>query len=121
MSAADLAFIARKDRRVSFAAIQPVLRVCAVCKCEDGLLNAEGGHKVRIELRYLKSRADLTPAVEQRGWRYKTHQGRHAMERFICMPCLLATTEMRREFQRKRDKELGSKNHDSYYLAICGE
>lgn len=69
-----------------------------------------------MELRYLQ---DQQPVM--RGWRHKIHQGRNAMERWICRPCLLSRTEMGEEFRRKRERELGKTNHDPYYLAVCGE
>jgi hypothetical protein len=102
-----------------------------VCGCADKVTilenetdprgNKRVEHSVTVELRYMKERADCTPGLEARGWRYRLHQARHAMERFICRRCLMATREMGEEFRRKRTKELGMKNHDPYYLAVCGE
>lgn len=121
MNVAERASIAPKDRRVSFAPAPITPRICSVCGCPDCVLNAEGEHRVTIELRYLKSRGEFTPYLEARGWRYRKHQARDAMERFICRRCLIATREMSHEFKRKREKELGAKNFDPYYLAVCGE
>jgi len=131
VNVAERASIAPKDRRVSIAPIPTVARACSVCKLPDSISAPEGEfdvlgrkrveHTVTVELRYLKSRSECTPLLESKGWRHKIHQGRDAMERFICRPCLMAKTEMRKEFQRKRDKELGAKNYDPYYLAVCGE
>lgn len=131
MSSVDLASIAPKDRSVSIAPAKPVPRVCSVCGCPDHISIVEGEadsrgnkkieHFVTIELRYLRSRQECSPRFEAKGWRHKVHQGRNAMERFVCRPCLIATQEMSKEFGRKRAKELGMKNHDPYYLAIAGE
>lgn len=87
----------------------------------DAQGNKRAEHHVTIELRYLRSRQECTRNMEAKGWRHRIHQGRDAMERFVCRVCLMATREMSREFQRKRTKELGMKNHDPYYLALCGE
>ncbi len=131
MKSAAAAFIAPKAPLASSVAVKIAPRVCSVCGCQDVATVVEGetdslgrkriDHLVTIELRYLKSAAECTPHRQLKGWRPKTHQGRHAMERFICRPCLVATQEMSREFRRKRDRELGAKNHDPYYLAVCGE
>lgn len=131
MKSADAASIAPKDRRVSFAAVKTVPRMCSVCGCPDQASIVEGQannigqplveHLVTIELRYLKSPQECTPNRQAHGWRYRLHQARHAMERFVCRKCMIATREMSQEFGRKRNKELGDKNHDPYYMAICGE
>jgi hypothetical protein len=102
-----------------------------VCGCPDQVSAAVGEldklgnqrieHRVTIELRYLKSQDECTAARRAHGWRYKLHQARHAMERFLCRPCLIATQEMSKEFGSKREKELGKQNADPYYLALCGE
>jgi hypothetical protein len=95
-----------------------------VCGCQDQASLIEGDkvhHSVTIELRYLKERQQCTPNREAHGWRHRLHQGRHAMERFICRRCLKSTEEMSKEFRLKREKELGRANHDPYYLAVCGE
>jgi hypothetical protein len=125
------ASIAPKDRSVNIAPAKTVARVCSVCALPDRVSAVEGAtdqfgdkrieHSVTIELRYLRSRQECTPSHEAHGWRYKLHQARHAMERFICRRCLIATQEMAKEFRVKRQKELGMKNHDPYYLAVCGE
>jgi hypothetical protein len=83
----------------------------------DALGNKAIRHWVTIELRY----QTCTAYFKHRGWRHKIHQGRTAMERYICRACLTATREMAGEFQRKRTKELGAKNYDPYYMAVCGE
>lgn len=131
MKSVAQASIAPKDRSVSIAPVKSVPRTCSVCGCADHLTAVEGDldprgnkrieHRVTIELRYLRQREDFTAHLQVRGWRYKLHQGRHAMERFVCRACLIATQEMGREFRLKRQKELGMQNHDPYYLAVCGE
>lgn len=131
MKFADAASIAPKDRNVSIAAAKIAPRICSVCRRSDvasvveGETDARGNkrieHLVTIELRYLKSQDECTANRQTHGWRYRIHQGRHAMERFVCRVCLIATREMAQEFDRKRSKELGAKNHDPYYLAVCGE
>lgn len=102
-----------------------------MCGCPDYLTANEAEqdqygntlyeHNVGYELRWLKAPADCTPNLKARGWRYLVTQARHAMERDICKPCLLATQEMSREFRRKRSKEIGEGTSDPYYLAVCGE
>ena len=102
-----------------------------MCGCPDRITTVEGEfdvrgnkrieHQVTIELRYIKDRQHCTLNLEAKGWRYRLHQARHAMERFVCRPCLIATQDMAGEFRRKREKELGQKNHDTYYLAVAGE
>ena len=131
MNSADAASIAPKDRPISIAPAKIVARVCSVCGCRDVTNIVEGEadnfgekrieHLVTIELRYLRSQQEFTPNRAARGWRHRIHQGRNAMERFVCRPCLIATQEMSKEFRQKRSRELGIKNHDPYYMAVCGE
>jgi hypothetical protein len=104
--------------------VKVVPRACSVCGGPDHVSSIEGDkvhHSVTIELRYLKERQQCTPNHEAHGWRFRIHQGRNAMERFICRRCLKSTEEMSKEFRLKREKELGRANHDPYYLAVCGE
>jgi hypothetical protein len=96
-------------------------RVSVVEGASDRFGDKRIEHAVTIELRYLRSRQECTASHEAHGWRYKLHQARPAMERYVCRRCLIATQEMAKEFRVKRQKELGMKNHDPYYLAICGE
>lgn len=106
-------------------------RCCSVCGCADHLTANEAEqdqfgntlyeHHVGFELRYLKAQAECIPQLKARGWRYRITQGQHSMERDICKGCLIATQDMSQEFRRKKEKELGAKNFDPYYLAVCGE
>lgn len=104
-------------------------RRCAACNVEDivHLVGGESVHTITIELRYIEAaneevgKQKVTPYLKARGWRYRYHLGRHAMERDICRPCMEAQRAMRKEFQRKRENELKSgSNSESYYLAVCG-
>lgn len=131
MKSVDAAFTALRDRPASSVAVKIVPRICSVCGCADQIVMLEGEydaqgnksirHHVTVELRYLRSRSDCTQRHEAQGWRSKIHQGRQAMERFICRPDLEARREMSKEFSRKRNKELGEKNHDPYYGILCGD
>lgn len=106
-------------------------RRCTKCGLEDLVTAVQGEydiagaprleHRVTIELRYLAKKEQCTPYLQLSGWRPKIIQGRPAMERFICRPCLNGGREMEREWAQKRAKELksGGKNHDDFYLAIC--
>lgn len=107
-------------------------RTCSACGVADVTQRIEGyfdergetriEHLVTIELRYLKKPEELTAYLKSKGWRGKKHQGRDAMERFVCRPCLIAQREMSQEFSRKRSKELrSSSNTDSYYRTLCGD
>jgi hypothetical protein len=103
-------------------------RKCVSCSCDDVVhqVHAEGDvkyeHKVTLEMRYLAKAEDLTPYLASKGWKARILQGRPAMQRFICRPCLIGHELMQKEFNRKRAKELRSSlNHDTYYTAVCGE
>ena len=92
----------------------------------DGLGRAIKEHSVTVELRYLRalSEADakrqITDYLVSRGWRYRLHQARHAMERFICRQCLRQVTEMQRDWDRKSQEERRT-NVESYYELICND
>lgn len=106
-------------------------RLCSVCGDADhqvlidGETDATGKpkveHHVTIELQYVKDKSVLTAYRVARGWRYKFHQGRHAIERFICRPCLRGAAVMQRDWQRKVANDTGSRraNHDSFYGDLC--
>lgn len=107
-------------------------RKCVTCGCDDVVHRVENQfeangevrleHLVTIELRYLKRPEELTPYLKSRGWTAFKHQGRDAMQRFICRPCMQAHREMENEFRQKKSKELrSSSNHDTYYRALCGD
>ena len=78
-------------------------------------------HSVTIDIRYLKTAAEFTARNRVKGWTLFKFQGRDAMKRFICMPCLLGQREMQSEQKRKRDVELNQAQGDEYYMAVCGE
>lgn len=107
-------------------------RKCITCGCEDAVHRVEGQfeangetkleHLVTIELRYLKRPEDLTPYLKSRGWKAFKHQGRDAMQRFICRQCMQAHREMENEFRSKKSNELrSSSSRDTYYRALCGD
>jgi hypothetical protein len=106
-------------------------RKCSSCGLADVAqdLSGELSHSVTVELRYIDgvqneqaARAKITPYLAGRGWKYKFHLGRFAMERDICRACLIAHTEMEKEFAQKRSRELKSGTQaDAYYMALCGD
>ena len=114
---------------VQTPAIAPRARKCSMCGVSDIASEMEGEphHSVTIDLRWIpaKNEAEAKQQVlgrASRGWRYKFHLGRYAMERDICRPCLIRHQEMEQEFKRKRSNESkSSMQSDSYYLAVCGE
>jgi len=79
-------------------------------------------HLVEIELRYTKERSPISTYMASKGWKYKYHLGRHALERDICIYCLAAHDEMDKEFRQKKARDLKSGKHsDGYYMALCGD
>lgn len=105
-------------------------RKCAMCGIPDvvQMWDDSPEHSVTVELRYLTAaneevaKQKITPYLVSRGWRYKYHLGRFAMERDICRACLIAHKELEDEFKRKRTNEMkSSMQSDSYYLALCGD
>lgn len=119
-----------KPAPVQMSAPVPIERKCCACGLKDvvHLIEDQPEHSVTIELHFLKAENEqqarklVTPYLASRGWRYKFHLGRHAMERDICRPCMLAHNELEQEFKRKRTNELKSNlNSDSYFLALCGD
>jgi hypothetical protein len=92
----------------------------------DGLGRPLKEHSVTIELRFLRAhseteaRRQISQYLVNRGWRYRMHQARHAMERFICRPCLRQVTEMQRDWERKAQNEKRD-NVEDYYQLICGD
>lgn len=118
----------RPPEPVQTSAIALAPRFCASCGCEDLIqtVHEEGGsrieHKVTIELKYLKKPEECTFYMQSKGWKPRILQGRPAMERFICRPCITGHELMQKEFSQKRAKELrSSANHDTFYSAMCGE
>jgi hypothetical protein len=43
-----------------------------------------------------------TAQEHRAGWRYRLFNGRHAIERFACRPCIQASNEMRHIWARKK-------------------
>ena len=105
-------------------------RQCCMCGLLDvaHLVEGEPHHTVTVELKFLtaqneaQAREHVSGYLKTRGWRYRYHLGRHAMERDICRACLMAHQEIGKEFARKRSNELKSHmQSDSYYRALCGD
>ena len=109
------------------AAVAPATRKCSLCGCEDVVTNTgqtdEVGrekihHLVTIELKYIRRPEDLTAYLRSRGWKYRQHQGRHAMERFVCRPCLINRGTMERDWTKKCAGDQASKK-ETHYQALC--
>lgn len=107
---------------------EPLARICSVCGCGDEVTVRDGQtdfagrqlveHKVGPELRYVKRREDVTSYFTRRGWRYRFHLGRHAMERMLCRPCMNEVSVLQRDFDRKKAAD-SARPIDSYYNDIC--
>lgn len=110
-------------------------RSCPNCGVADQVEAIEGEydhlgrlkleHLVTIELRYLvgvqseaEAQRKIAVTERRRGWKYKFFQGRHAMERFICRPCLRESDLMRRDWERKAGKRNSSL--EEFYGVLCG-
>lgn len=118
---------------VAPAVVSPApTRKCCACGKEDVVHILQGqydergepliDHSVTLDLKYLKKPEEFTPRMQAKGWKYRIWQGRPAMERFICIPCLEGQREMQREFRSKLANERRSSVHgDSYYMALCGD
>jgi hypothetical protein len=92
------------------------------------LVDGEPENTITVELKFLDApneavaKQRITPYLKARGWKYRMHLGRHAMERDICRDCLERHAILEGEFQRKRSNELkASVYSDSYYSALCGD
>jgi hypothetical protein len=119
------------------AAAPAQARKCTNCGTEDraeviqGEYDAHGNQKIEhfvtIELRYLKVKTEaeahklISPYLRRKGWSYKLFQTRHAMQRFICRPCLRELSVMERDWDRKSKKDGAPSNLSSYYGALCGD
>lgn len=131
-AATSLSGVAQSPEVTKHTSVPAGPRLCAVCSVHDrealidGETDANGNtkieHLVTIELQYIKDRTKVTAYHLVRGWRYKYHQGRHAMERFICRPCLRDAETMRRDWMRKCANDSGTRktNHDAFYGDLCG-
>lgn len=110
--------------------VLPLARICSICAAKDEVTVHDGQtdfggrqiveHSVAPDLRYIKRREDVTGYFIQRGWRYKLHLGRHAMERMLCRPCMNETSILQRDFDRKKAAD-SARPVDSYYNDICEE
>ena len=108
--------------------IAPLERICSICGCTDEVTVREGQtdfagrqlieHSVAPDIRYIKKREDVTPYFQRRGWRYRFHLGRHAMERMLCRRCMNEVSFLQRDFDRKKAAD-SAKPVDSYYRDIC--
>ena len=111
----------------------PEIRRCAVCDVQDepmrhvapdftGLDGATwiDDHTVTVELRWLK-KAELNPQDAARGWKLYPglFQGKPAMQRFICRPCLNSQAIVRKDFEKKAASELRKVNDQSFYMVLC--
>lgn len=115
---------------VEKAPVVPKQRKCCMCQIPDvmHLVDNEPHHTVTIELRWIEAQNEaqaqqkITDYLKARGWHYRFHLGKHAMERDICRSCLVRHQEIEQEFRRKKKEELNSSsNSESYYLALCGD
>lgn len=107
-------------------------RKCCSCGKDDVTRIVEGEyepsgaqrveHSVTIEFRYIKRPEDCTSYMQSKGWKYRKHQAKHTMERFICRPCLADRSLMQREFSSKKASDMKQgMAHDTYYSVLCGE
>jgi hypothetical protein len=95
------------------------MRACFQCKREDRpvqtLRDCNCGqnphdpecdsieHWVKPEIRFLKREVDYTARDKAQGWTYKLFQGRPAMERFSCIPCIRQADETARRVKHVKD------------------
>lgn len=131
-AATSLSGVLEKNEVTKHTSVPSGPRICSVCKVHDresvvdGEYDTQGRskieHLVTIELEYIKDRNQVTAYRIARGWHYKFHQGRHAVERFICRPCLRDAQTMRRDWLRKCANDSGTRktNHDGFYGDLCG-
>lgn len=106
----------------------PIPRICAICGVQDEVTVSASQtdfagrqfieHSVTTDLRYIKRREDVTRYFERKGWRYKFHLGRHAMERMLCRGCLNEVSFLQRDFDRKKAAD-SARPSDTYYGDIC--
>lgn len=124
-----------RQARAPLPKAPPKPRVCCQCGAPDRVehspqLDDKGDpqveHFVTIELRYVKNENELTRRLVGQGWHWKPpnkmHQGRLAIERLICRPCMNRHGIMEREWRSKRAAETKTTvNHDTYYQLLCEE
>ncbi len=98
------------------------MRVCSQCGAQDRDLGA-GEHLVVPEIRYLKSAEDFTPSRRggTRGWSERVFQGRPAMERMICRPCLVEAETRDHVWagMKKEARALEKETEENWYALLC--
>ena len=104
------------------------VRECSVCHVPDAPtrhvdLDSEwiDDHSVTVELRWLKKKDEVSPQDKARGWKLYQglFQGKPAMQRFICRPCLNSQTIVRKDFEKKAASELRKVNDQGFYAVLC--
>lgn len=104
-------------------------RRCSICNVADAPIRHVtldstwiDDHSVTVELRWLK-KAEISPADKSRGWTLLSggFQGKPALQRFICRPCLNSQSIVRKDFEKKAASELRKVNEQGYYSVLCGE
>lgn len=63
-------------------------------------------HLVTIQLRFIQSPSEADHKAKRAGWSYRQYQGRHAMERKICRPCMNAAEITEADARRVRQEHL---------------
>lgn len=98
-------------------------RRCCKCSIEDAPLEDFGyvsdernrlgeivmpkpQHRVTIQLKYLPNKEAFTQKLARAGWRVRDFQGRPAMERTICRPCMNSAEFVERDAKRIREQHL---------------
>lgn len=98
-------------------------RRCCKCSIEDAPLEDHGFvsderdkngnvvmpkplHRVTVQLRYLAKKEDFSAKHARSGWNLRDFQGRPAMERHICRPCMNSAEFAERDAKRVRDQHL---------------
>lgn len=98
------------------------MRKCCRCGAEDREVAAPGEepeHFVVPELRWLAG--PMSKANEQRGWQFKMWQGKPAMVRSVCRPCLNAQALEERIWRELRSnaRKLEDGSEERYYQDLC--
>lgn len=117
------------------------MRNCSLCHIEDRpqftteLCNCKGGdvlghnpecksleHLVRRVYQFVPKDFMLTPAYAAKGWRVKgIFQGKQAIERFLCRPCIVAAEEILEidRYRKKVAEEVEGQPEMSMYQVLC--
>lgn len=93
-------------------------RRCA-CGAEDRELGTE--HYVKPLIKFLGSKDALTPQLKAKGWEYRFFQGRHAMSRLACVPCIRLDKEadaMMRHYKSAAAKA-EHRDEENFYAVLC--